>query len=42
MDVQLPIQAKAIHQLIPHRYPSLQLDRILAFDPMKTLPAIKT
>ena len=41
MDVQLPIEAKDIQKLIPHRYPFLQLDRITAFEPMKTLTAIK-
>ena len=37
MDVQLPIEAKDIQKLIPHRYPFLQLDRITAFEPMKTV-----
>ena len=41
MDVQLPIEAKDIQKLIPHRYPFLQLDRITAFESMKTLTAIK-
>ncbi len=41
MDVQLPIEAKDIQKLIPHRYPFLQLDRITVFEPMKTLTAIK-
>ena len=41
MDVQLPIEAKDIQKLIPHRYPFLQLDRITAFEPLKTLTALK-
>lgn len=41
MDFTLPIEAKDIQKLIPHRYPFLQIDRIVAFEPMKTLTAIK-
>lgn len=41
MEVALPIEAKDIQKLIPHRYPFLQLDRITAFESMKTLTAIK-
>lgn len=41
MDIQLPIEAKDIQKLIPHRYPFLLIDRITAFEPMKSLTAIK-
>ncbi|UOO82285.1 3-hydroxyacyl-ACP dehydratase FabZ [Uruburuella testudinis] len=41
MDIQLPIEAKDIQKLIPHRYPFLLVDRITAFEPMKSLTAIK-
>ncbi|ASK27227.1 3-hydroxyacyl-ACP dehydratase FabZ [Neisseria chenwenguii] len=41
MEFKLPIEAKDIEKLIPHRYPFLQLDRIIAFESMKTLSAIK-
>ncbi|PKU20246.1 3-hydroxyacyl-[acyl-carrier-protein] dehydratase FabZ, partial [Neisseria meningitidis] len=30
------MKAKAIQNLIPHRYPFLQPDRTTAFEPMKT------
>lgn len=38
---QLPIEAKDIQKLIPHRYPFLLIDRITAFEAMKSLTAIK-
>ncbi|MDO5638565.1 MAG: 3-hydroxyacyl-ACP dehydratase FabZ [Neisseria sp.] len=41
MDIQLPIEAKDIQKLIPHRYPFLLIDRITAFESMKSLTAIK-
>lgn len=41
MDIQLPIEAKDIQKLIPHRYPFLLIDRITAFEPMQSLTAIK-
>lgn len=41
MDFQLPIEAKDIQKLIPHRYPFLLLDRITSFEPMQSLTAIK-
>ena len=41
MAFSLPIEAKDIHHLIPHRYPFLLIDRITAFESMKTLTAIK-
>lgn len=41
MDIKLPIEAKDIQKLIPHRYPFLLVDRITAFEPMKSLTAIK-
>lgn len=39
--LQLPIEAKDIQKLIPHRYPFLLIDRITAFEAMKSLIAIK-
>ena len=41
MNITLPIEAKDIQKLIPHRYPFLLLDRITAFESMKRLTAIK-
>ncbi|MCP1660492.1 3-hydroxyacyl-ACP dehydratase FabZ [Neisseria perflava] len=41
MEFKLPIEAKDIHNLIPHRYPFMLIDRIVAFESMKTLTAIK-
>ena len=41
MDVQLPIEAKDIQNLFHTVIRFLQLDRITAFEPMKTLTAIK-
>ncbi|MFS6937499.1 3-hydroxyacyl-ACP dehydratase FabZ [Neisseria animaloris] len=41
MEFTLPIEAKDIQKLIPHRYPFLLLDRITAFESMKSLTAIK-
>ena len=37
----LPIEAKDIQKLIPHRYPFMLIDRITAFESGKTLTAIK-
>ncbi|QMT33987.1 3-hydroxyacyl-ACP dehydratase FabZ [Conchiformibius steedae DSM 2580] len=37
----LPIEAKDIQKLIPHRYPFMLLDRVTAFEPDKRLTAIK-
>ncbi|WP_304334635.1 3-hydroxyacyl-ACP dehydratase FabZ [Conchiformibius steedae] len=37
----LPIEAKDIQKLIPHRYPFMLLDRVTAFEPNKRLTAIK-
>ena len=41
MNITLPVEAKDIQKLIPHRYPFLLLDRITAFESMRGLPAIK-
>ena len=41
MNITLPVEAKDIQKLIPHRYPFLLLDRITAFESMKRLTAIK-
>lgn len=37
----LPIEAKDIQKLIPHRYPFMLIDRITAFESGKALTAIK-
>ena len=37
----LPIEAKDIQKLIPHRYPFMLLDRVTAFEPNKRLTAMK-
>ena len=41
MQVTLPIEAKDIQKLIPHRYPFMLLDRITAFESGNSLIAIK-
>lgn len=41
MTTQLPIEAKDIQKLIPHRYPFMLLDRITAFENGKSLTALK-
>ena len=40
MNITLPVEAKDIQKLIPHRYPFLLLDRIAAFESMNRLTAI--
>lgn len=37
----LPLEAKDLEKLLPHRYPFLLIDRVLAFEPYQTLRAIK-
>lgn len=41
MHITLPIEAKDIQKLIPHRYPFMLLDRIVAFESGKSLTALK-
>lgn len=41
MTPQLPIEAKDIQKLIPHRYPFMLLDRITAYESGKSLTALK-
>ncbi|MBQ9601276.1 MAG: 3-hydroxyacyl-ACP dehydratase FabZ [Neisseriaceae bacterium] len=41
MQNQLPIEAKDIQKLIPHRFPFMLIDRIVAFESGKSLKAIK-
>lgn len=41
MQIALPIEAKDIQKLIPHRYPFMLLDRITAFEVGKSLTALK-
>lgn len=41
MNITLPIEAKDIQKLIPHRYPFMLLDRITEFEHGKSLTAIK-
>lgn len=40
-EYALPIEAKTLQTLLPHRYPFLLLDRVIAFEANKTLTAIK-
>ena len=37
----LPIDVSGIIKLLPHRYPFLLVDRVIAYDPCKSLVAIK-
>ncbi len=41
MSITLPIEAKDIQKLIPHRYPFMLLDRITAFESGESLTALK-
>ena len=41
MNITLPVEAKDIQKLIPHRYPFLLLDRITAFESMNASPPLK-
>lgn len=41
MQITLPLEARDIQKLIPHRYPFMLLDRITAFESGKSLRAIK-
>ena len=40
-EYALPIEAKTLQTLLPHRYPFLLLDRVTAFQANQTLTAIK-
>ncbi len=40
-EYALPIEAKTLQTLLPHRYPFLLLDRVTAFEANQTLIAIK-
>jgi 3-hydroxyacyl-[acyl-carrier-protein] dehydratase len=40
-DVQLPIDIKGIMEILPHRYPFLLVDRIVALEQGKTITGIK-
>ncbi|MDU9049038.1 MAG: 3-hydroxyacyl-ACP dehydratase FabZ [Candidatus Electrothrix sp. Rat3] len=39
--VQLPMGIKEILDLLPHRYPFIMLDRVLEFEPDKTITGVK-
>ena len=39
--VQLPLGIKEILELLPHRYPFIMLDRVLEFEPDKSITALK-
>lgn len=39
--IQLPMDVKAIMEILPHRYPFLLVDRITALDPGKTITGLK-
>ncbi|NQS71964.1 MAG: 3-hydroxyacyl-ACP dehydratase FabZ [Desulfobulbaceae bacterium] len=39
--VQLPLDTKAIMEILPHRYPFLMVDRVIAMDEGKSITAIK-
>ncbi|AUZ03940.2 MULTISPECIES: 3-hydroxyacyl-ACP dehydratase FabZ [Vitreoscilla] len=40
-EFALPIEARTLQTLLPHRYPFLLLDRVIAFEANQTLTAIK-
>lgn len=37
----LPVDIKGIHELLPHRYPFLLIDRVVAFEPDKRVQCYK-
>jgi 3-hydroxyacyl-[acyl-carrier-protein] dehydratase len=39
--VKLPVEITRIIEMLPHRYPFLLVDRVIAFEPGKSLTAIK-
>lgn len=41
MDVSLPIDVRTLQKLLPHRYPFLLIDRVVAYQPGQSLTAIK-
>lgn len=41
MEIKLPIEVQQIQNYLPHRYPFLLLDRVIAVEPGKSLTAIK-
>lgn len=41
MEIKLPIEAREIQTLLPHRFPFLLIDRVTAAEPGKTLTALK-
>ena len=41
MDYQLPFDQSVIQRILPHRYPFLLVDRIVAFEPDKRIVGIK-
>lgn len=41
MELSLPIDIRTLQKLLPHRYPFLLIDRVLAFEVGKSLSAIK-
>ena len=41
MEFKLPIEVREIQNFLPHRFPFLLLDRVIAAEPGKSLTAIK-
>lgn len=41
MEIKLPIEAREIQNLLPHRFPFLLIDRVTAAEPGERLTAIK-
>ncbi|RZA36828.1 MAG: 3-hydroxyacyl-ACP dehydratase FabZ [Lysobacteraceae bacterium] len=39
--VKLPIDVTRIQELLPHRYPFLLVDRVVAYEPHKSIVAVK-
>jgi 3-hydroxyacyl-[acyl-carrier-protein] dehydratase len=40
-ELSLPLDQRAIHEILPHRYPFLFVDRITAFEPDRRIVGIK-
>lgn len=40
-ELKMPLDALAIRKILPHRYPFLLIDRVIAMEPGQTISAIK-
>lgn len=40
-EAKLPLEVRDLEKLLPHRYPFLLIDRVTAYEPYKSLTALK-